>query len=417
MTDRPGGPLSNVRVLELGSNVAGPFCGRLLADFGADVIKVEHADGDPVRSIGGRVEETSLYAASIFRNKRLISLDLRTDRGRGLALELAARSDVVVENFRPGALERMGLGYDVLGAANPGLVLVRISGFGQTGPYSGRAGYGVACEAVGGLRHLTGDPDRPPARIAAAVTDEVTGIYAALGAMIALWSRATTGRGQVVDAALYESAFSLIEPHVPAYDKLRVVANRAGSRFPGSAPNNLYSASDGRNVHIAATGDAVFARLSDVMGRPELVDDPRFIDPVGRTKYEGELDEIIAAWVRSLSLDAVVAALTDGGVPAAPIYTIEDIFQDPHYRFREMLVQVPDRALGSVVLAGVVPKLSATPGAVAHAGRTVGADTRDVLTGVLGLSDAEVDDLERQGIVACHAAPPRESSGSALGST
>ena len=404
MALRHCGPLDNVSVLELGSSVAGPFCGRLLADFGAKVIKVELAEGDPVRSMGKRAAGKSLYAASIFRNKRLISIDLRSAKGRDLIRRLAVKSDVVVENFRPGTLERYGLDYASLSADNPGLVLVRISGFGQTGPYSQRAGYGAIGEALSGLRHLTGDPDRPPTRIAASVTDEVTAIYAAFGTMMALWSRSTTGRGQIVDAALYESAFSLIEPHVPAYDKLGAIANRAGSRLPDSAPNNLYTCSDARHIHITAMGDAVFARLAQAMGQGGLARDPRFENQLGRSKNEDQLDSIIGAWVGSLTLERAIAALNESGVPAAPIYTVEDIFKDPHYAFREMLVRVPDETLGTVALAGIVPKLSATPGRVDHGGHQVGEDTRDVLAEVLGLSQTEIDALEAEGAIACRAA-------------
>jgi crotonobetainyl-CoA:carnitine CoA-transferase CaiB-like acyl-CoA transferase len=400
MPPTPDGPLAGVRVLELGSSVAGPFCGRLLADFGAEVIKVELAEGDPVRNMSKRIEGKSLYAASIFRNKRLISLDMRTARGRELAFALAAKSDVLVENFRPGTLEKLGLGYEALSAANPGLVMVRISGFGQTGPYSHRAGYGAIGEALSGLRGLTGDPDRPPSRIAASVTDEVTAIYGALGAMMALFARQRTGKGQVIDAALYESAFSLIEPHVPAYDKLGIIANRAGARLPDSAPNNTYTSRDGRYIHITAMGDAVFARLAKAIGRPELATDPLYATQQERSQREDYVDGLIGGWVAGLDLAEVVRVLDEAGVAAAPIYTVEDIFRDPHFEAREMLVSVPDTTFGSVALPGVVPKLSATPGRIRHAGRKVGEDTAAVLREVLGLGDAEIETLQREGIVA-----------------
>jgi crotonobetainyl-CoA:carnitine CoA-transferase CaiB-like acyl-CoA transferase len=394
------GPLVGIRVLELGSSVAGPFCGRLLADFGAEVIKVEVAEGDAVRNMGKRLRGKSLYAASIFRNKRLISVNLKTPRGVDLVRQIAEKSDLVVENFRPGTLERLGLGYDELSAANPGLVMVRISGFGQTGPYAERAGYGAIGEAMSGLRHLTGDPDRRPSRIAASVTDEVTAIYGALGAMMALWSRSRTGRGQVVDATLFESAFSLIEPHVPAFDKLGIIANRAGSRLPDSSPNNTYTTRDGRHIHITAMGDAVFARLASVIGQPALAEDEMYATQVARSTNEDTLDAIIGGWVASRPLADVVAALNAGGVPAAPVYTVADIFADEHFRAREMLVRMPDADLGSVALAGVVPKLSKTPGVIRHAGHLVGEDTADVLTDVLGLDRQAIDALLRDGIVA-----------------
>ncbi len=406
MSQQNRGPLEGVRVLELGSSVAGPFCGRLLADFGAEVIKVELADGDPVRSMGKRLDGKSLYAASIFRNKRMVSIDLKTTRGRELVAGLAEKSDVLVENFRPGTLERLGLGYETLSAANPGLVMVRISGFGQWGPYAQRAGYGAIGEALSGLRGLTGDPDRPPSRIAASVTDEVTAIYGALGAVMALRERDRTGRGQVVDATLYESAFSLIEPHVPAYDKLGVVASRAGARLPDSSPNNTFATRDGRYIHVTAMGDAVFARLAAAIGRPEMPQDPRYATQVDRSRHEDYIDGLIAEWVGARELGEVVAALNEAGVPAAPIYSIEDIFSDEHYRAREMLVRVPDEDLGTVTLAGIVPKLSATPGAIRHAGRRIGEDTREVLADILGLAPAQLRQLEHDGVVA--AAPATE---------
>lgn len=399
MAARSRGPLGGVRVLELGSSVAGPFCGRLFADFGAEVIKVEVAQGDPVRSMGKRVEGKSLYAASIFRNKRLISVDLKSEKGREIIRRLAAKSDVLLENFRPGTLERLGLGYDELSAANPGLVMIRISGFGQTGPYSQRAGYGAIGESLSGLRHLTGDPDRPPSRIAASVTDEVTGIYAALGGMMALWARNQTGKGQVVDASLYESAFSLIEPHVPIYDKLGIVAHRAGARLPDSAPNNTFTTADRKYIHITAMGNAVFERLAAAIGRPELAHDGKYATQLARSANEEELDALIAEWAGSKPLDEVLAILNEAAIPSAPIYTVEDIFKDEHFRAREMLVRMPDEVFGTVALAGIVPKLSATPGEIRHAGHVCGEDTVEVLADVLGMTESEIEALENEQVV------------------
>jgi crotonobetainyl-CoA:carnitine CoA-transferase CaiB-like acyl-CoA transferase len=403
------GPLAGIRVLELGSSVAGPFCGRLFADFGAEVIKVEVAEGDAVRSMGKRAQGKSLYAASIFRNKRLISVDLKADAGRALVRRLADKSDVLVENFRPGTLERMGLGYEQLKASNPGLVMVRISGFGQTGPYADRAGYGAIGEALSGLRHLTGDPDRPPSRIAASVTDEVTGIYGCMGAMMALWARQRSGEGQVVDATLYESAFSLIEPHVPAYAKLGVIAQRAGPRLPDTAPNTTYVTADGRYIHVTAMGDAVFARLAQAIGRAELAQDPLYQTQVARSENEDALDAIVAAWIQARPLAEVVQALNAAGVPSAPIYTVADIFQDEHFKARDMLLELPDEQLGSVVLPGVVPKLSATPGHVRHAGHGIGDDTAAVLRDVLGLSESDIARLQADKTIYAAEAGTQES--------
>lgn len=395
------GPLTGLRVLEIGSSVAGPFCGRLLADFGAEVIKVEPPEGDPVRAMGKRVDGRSLYAASIFRNKRLISVDLRHEQGRDVIRSLAAKSDILVENFRPGSMEKWGLSYDELSAVNPGLVMVRISGFGQSGPYRDRTGYGVIGEAMSGLRHLTGDPDRPPARINISLTDELTGIYAALGAVMAIVARAQTGRGQCVDAALYESAFSLIEPHVPAFAQLGVVAQRAGSKLSDSVPNNLYQTRDGRHIHITAMADGVFARLGVAIGRPELGTDERFQRAVARIENEGDLDGMIAAWVSAHDLEEVEAKLRAAEVPASRIFDLSDIFADPHYRARDMLLEIPDKDFGSVTVAGVVPKLSATPGAVRRLGGEPGDETAAVLTEVLSLTDREIRELNDEGAVHC----------------
>ena len=401
MSANRAAPLAGYRVLELGSTVAGPFCGRLFADFGAEVIKVEPEEGDPVRSMGKRYEGKSLYAASLFRGKRLISIDLRKAEGQAAVRRLAAKSDFLIENFRPGALEAWGLGYDALAAVNSGLIMIRISGFGQTGPYSQRPGYGVICEAVSGLRHLTGDPDRPPGRIATSTTDYITGLYAAFGAMLALEVRHRTGKGQVVDAALYEGAFSFMEPHVPAYEKLGAVANRAGSRLPGNTPNNLYSTADGVYVHITAASDGVFRRVADVIGQPELAGDERFKTAVARAQNEDALDEIIGAWTRKHACAELELKLHEAAVPAARIYTVADIFADPHYAARYMLARVPDEELGSVTMPAVVPKLTATPGSIFHAGRRIGQDTRAVLREVAGMSEQEIVELEEKGVIAC----------------
>jgi crotonobetainyl-CoA:carnitine CoA-transferase CaiB-like acyl-CoA transferase len=390
-------------VIELGSTVAGPFCGRLLADFGAEVIKVEPAEGDPVRTMGKRFHGKSLYAASIFRNKSLISVDLRKPEGQQVIRDLVAKSDVLVENFRPGGLEKWGIGYEQLSKINPGLVMVRISGFGQDGPYSQRAGYGVIGEAVSGLRHLTGDPDRPPARVAVSMTDYITGLYAAFGATMALLARGRSGRGQYIDAALYECAFSFMEPWIPAYEKLGHIANRTGSRLPESTPNNLYATADGSFIHVTAMGNAVFQRLVTAMGQPGLASDPRFAAATARSENHEEIDDLIGQWTASKPLAELERILEAAAVPATRIFTIADIFGDRHYQARGSIAHAPDAHFGTVAMANVVPRLSQTPGAIRHAGHDIGADTRDVLTGLLGLTDAQVDALEASGVVNCSA--------------
>lgn len=397
------GPLTGVRVLEIGSTVAGPFCGRMLADFGAEVIKVEPAEGDPVRTMGQQHDGHSLYAASIFRNKKLISIDLRQPDGHALVREIAAKSDVVVENFKPGTLEGWGLGWDDLSRLNPRLVMVRISGYGQDGPYASRPGYGVICEAVSGMRHLTGDPDRPPSRVAVSLTDYITGLHAAYGAVMALMARSMTGRGQFIDAALYECAFNFMEPWVPAFEKTGHVANRTGSRLPGSNPNNLYPTGDGSFILITAMADSLFRRLAQVMEQPALATDPRFAKALARNQNVEALDGIISQWTLSHPLATLEKKLTEAAVPATRIYTIADIFADPHYAARKSIVAAPDDALGSIAMAGVVPRLSATPGAVRHAGRAIGQDTRAVLGEVLGYNSDTIAKLVGAGVVACAA--------------
>ena len=401
MPDAATGALAPFRVLELGSTIAAPFCGRLLADFGADVIKVEDRGGDPLRSLGRSVNGQSLYAATLFRNKRLIVIDLRGPEGQALVRRLVARSDVVIENFRPGALEQWGLGYENLQAVRPGLVMVRISGFGQSGPYRHRAGYGIVGEAVSGLRYVNGDPDRPPARNATALTDYITGLYGAFGAVLALLHRQLTGRGQMIDAALYEGAFSFVEPFVPLYDKLGIVAQRSGSRMPDATPNNLYPTRDGDWIHIAAFADHMFRSLCALMGRPEMAADVRFATLVERNRHPDQIDAAIAQWTVTRDLAQIETALNELNIPATRIFSMADIFRDPHFAARGMLAEVSDARLGTVRLAAPVPRLSETPGVIRHAGRCVGEDTSSVLRDVAGASEEEIAGLHASGVVFC----------------
>jgi len=311
---------------------------------------------------------------------------------------LAEKCDVVVENFRPGGLEKWGLGYDELSKVNPALVMVRISGYGQDGPYASRAGYGVIGEAISGLRHVTGDPDRPPARIAVSITDYITGLYAAFGAVMALLARGKTGKGQCIDSALYECAFSFMEPHIPAFEKLGIVANRSGSRLADSTPNNLYVSRDQQFIHITAMGEAVFRRLCACMGQPGLADDARFTNALERSHNHEAIDDLIAAWCAQHDLVELERVLHEAGVPATRIYTIADIFADAHYEARGSIVAAPDEDFGTVAMAVPVPRLSSTPGAVRHAGRHVGQDTRRVLS-EFGIANDELDRLQSAGII------------------
>lgn len=403
------GPLVGYRVLELCSTIAGPACARLLADFGAEVIKVEPAAGDPVRDMAAYDGDVSLYGASIFRNKKLVSLNIKTERGRQILLDLIERSDVVVENFRPGTLERLGLSFEEMAARNPKLVLVRISGYGQTGPLSPKPGYGAICEAYAGVRHLTGEPDRPPSRVAVAVTDYLTAVYGAFGASLALLEAERTGRGQVVDTALYEAAFSVMEPTVPAYDRKGIVPIRSGSRLPGAAPNNLYHTKEGIYLLIAANNDGIFQRLIEVMGKPELADDPRFATMLARGEHAEEVDAFVQDWVGALSVEEAREKLEAAGIPLSVVNTIADIFREEHFRERDMLVDVEHPKLGKVTVAGVVPKLSLTPGAIYSLGGDVGENTAEVLRDLLGLDPDTIGALEREGVIAScvpHAAAP-----------
>lgn len=385
------GPLQGYRVLELGSTVAGPFCGRLLADFGAEVIKVEPPEGDPVRTMGKHVDGHSLYAASILRNKKLVCLDLRKQQARDVVSKLATNCDIVVENFRPGTLEKWGIGYEQLSALNPKLIMVRISGFGQTGPYRERPGYGFLGDAVGGMLHINGYPDLPPVRAAVPVTDMLTAVYGALGAVMSLLSRGVTGKGQVVDASLYESSFSLMESHVIAYDQLGVVANRAGTRLPGSTPNSLYPTADGEYIAMAASSDPVFKRLAQTMGQSELSEDPRFSSAMARVEHQDVLDDLIGQWTSSMPINNLEALLHQSDVPASKVFTMADIFQDTHFHARQSIVRAPHDALGLVAMAAPAPRLSSTPGDVRHAGRHVGANTREVLSEIGGFSESDID--------------------------
>ena len=375
------GPLRGLLVIEICSTIAGPACTRLMGDFGADVIKIEPPEGDPVRQMGQHVADVSLYAASLLRNKKSVVLDLKNPEDLIVAKTMIERADILVENNRPGVMERLGLGYDELSKTNPGLVMVRISGFGQTGPYSPRPGYGAICEAVGGVRHMTGDPDRPPARVALATTDYLTSTYAAFGALAALREKDKTGLGQVVDVALYETAFTQMEPIVPAYEKHGTVPKREGPNLPRMAPNSLYPTKDDSYILIAANSNPTCERLMQAMGRLDLMQVPEFASIRARGEHANAraLDQIIAEWTRQHLCTDLANILEAVGVPNTRVYTIADIYQDPHFLERNMLVKVPHPKIGHTTQMGVVPRLSRTPGSIRHTGHELGQDTTDVL--------------------------------------
>ena len=398
------GPLSRVRVIELGTLLAGPFAGRLLGDFGAEIIKVEvPGKGDPLRDWGHhRYKGRTLWWPVQSRNKKLITLDLRTPRGVELIKRLVAVSDVLVENFRPGTLERWGLGWEELSAVNPRLVMARVSGYGQTGPYASRAGFAAVGEAMGGIRHINGYPSEAPPRMGISLGDSLAAMFAVQGILMALYWRDALGggRGQVVDASIVESCFALLESALPEYERLGVIRQPSGTKLPRVAPSNIYQSSDGKWMVIAANADNVFRRLCEAMGQPELATDPRFADHRARGDHQEELDLVVASWAGRHEAVEIDRMLNAAGVVCGPIYTIADIFADAHYREREMILQMDDPELGPLAAPGITPKLSATPGEARWTGPwPLGSHNREVYCGMLGLSEDEYRELEREGVI------------------
>ena len=395
------GALAGLRVIEMGSLIAGPFCGQILGDFGAEVIKLEDPrTGDPMRQWGRSLPKgQSPWWPVIGRNKKSVGLDLRQSEGQALARRLIDGADIVIENFRPGAMEKWGLSYEALSASNPGLIMARVSGFGQTGPLSHRAGYGLIGEAMGGLRHITGEPDRPPARAGISIGDSLAAMHAAMGVMMALHSRHATGRGQVVDAALYESVLAVMENLITEYDLTGYARERSGSVLPGIAPSNVYPCSGGEMILIGGNGDTVFARLCEVMGQPELPADPRFATHAARGERQGELDELISAWTATYNLDDLLARLEEKGVPCGRIYRAPDMLSDPHFAAREAIVTLDHPVFGQVKMQNVFPKLSATPGQVRWPGPPLGAHTDEVLQTLAGASPHDLSDLRTRGVI------------------
>jgi formyl-CoA transferase len=399
MTDRTAGvgPLADLRVIELGQLIAGPFCGQLLGDMGAEVIKVEAPGvGDPMRAWG---QGLPVWWSVIARNKKCITLDLRVAEGQALLRRLVADADVLIENFRPGTLEKWGLGYAELASINPGLIMVRVSGFGQTGPYAQRAGYGSIGEAMGGIRYLAGDPDRPPSRVGLSIGDSLAATYACMGALAALHHRHLTGRGQVVDAAIYEAVLAMMESTIPEYTEGGVIRTRSGAILPKIAPSNVYPTADDEMIVIGANQDSVFARLCDAMGVPELAQDPRYADHFARGEHQAELDARIASWTGTLTADVLLAALEAQGVPAGRIYRAPEMLADPHFAAREAIIDVPHETFTHLKMQNVVPKLSETHGRVRWAGPALGAHNREVYQGLLGLDPQAIQDLEARGII------------------
>jgi formyl-CoA transferase len=396
----PGaGPLAGLKVLELGQLIAGPFAARTLADFGAEVIKIETPDGgDPLRKWRLLKDGTSVWWQVQSRNKRSLALDLREAEGQAVVRQLAAEADVLIENFRPGAMEGWGLGPDALLAANPRLVMLRISGYGQSGPYRNRPGFGVVAEAMGGLRHLTGEPGRVPVRVGVSIGDTLAALHGVIGVLLALHHRNASGRGQVIDVALYEAVFNCMESLLPEYAAFGAVRGPAGSALPGIAPTNAYRCRDGAYALIAGNGDSIFRRLMTLIGREDLANDPALADNAGRVARVAELDAAIGAWTAQRPVDDVLAALAQASVPAGRIYTIADIAADPHYQARGMLQQVRMDDGSTLAVPGVVPKLSLTPGGHRRNAPALGQDTDAVLREI-GLTPQQVQALKERGIV------------------
>jgi formyl-CoA transferase/succinyl-CoA--D-citramalate CoA-transferase len=401
VSDDAAGPLTGTTVLELGSLIAGPFAGQLLGDYGADVIKVEPlVAGDPMRKWGVLHDGDSLWWPTIGRNKRSVCIDLRTPEGQDLVRRMCRRVDIVTENFRPGRMAEWGLGYDALSAANPALIVAHVSGFGQTGPRAGDAGFGSIGEAMGGIRYTTGSPDRPPSRYGVSLGDALTSLFTVIGVLAALNEVRRSGRGQEVDVAIYEAVAALMESTMADYEIGGVIRERAGSVLPGVAPSNVYTAADGTEVVIAANADAVFARLCDVMGRPELAADERYATHRARAERQEELDLLIGEWAATVDGADLLQRLNAGGVPAGRIFTAADMVSDPHYAAREMVLRLASHQGWAVPMTGIVPKFSATPGAVRATGAPLGAHTREVLTEIAGVGADELAQLEASGVIA-----------------
>ena len=391
--------LAGLKVLELGQLIAGPFAAKTLADFGAEVIKIEPPGaGDPLRRWRMLKDGTSVWWQVQSRNKRSLALDLRTPEAQDLVRRLAAEADVLIENFRPGAMEGWGLGPDALLAANPRLVMLRISGYGQTGPYRDRPGFGVVAEAMSGLRHLTGEPGRVPVRVGVSIGDTLAALHGVIGVLLALQHRHATGRGQVIDVALYEAVFNCMESLLPEYGAFGAVRGPAGSALPGIAPTNAYRCRDGGYALVAGNGDSIFRRLMTLIGREDLANDPALADNAGRVARVDELDAVIGAWTAERTVDEVLAALDAASVPGGRIYTVADIAADPHYLARGMIDAVRMDDGTTLPVPGVVPKLSETPGRHRRNAPSLGQDS-DAVLAELGLTPAQVADLRARGIV------------------
>ena len=394
------GALSGLKVVELGQLIAGPFAAKTLADFGADVVKIEPPGaGDPLRQWRLIKDGTSVWWQVQSRNKRSLALDLRQPDAQDIVRKLVREADVLIENFRPGAMESWGLGPDVLQSINPGLIMLRISGYGQTGPYKDKPGFGVVAEAMGGLRHLSAEPGRLPVRVGVSIGDTLASLHGVIGILMALHEKKTSGLGQVIDVALYEAVFNCMESLLPEYSEFGAVRGPTGSALPGIAPSNAYLCKDGKCALIAGNGDSIFKRLMHAIGRDDLAADPALADNAGRVKRVEEIDAAIGAWTSELEVAQVLSVLDQAAVPAGRIYTVEDIAADPHYLARGMLAKVQMNDGSQLTVPGMVPKLSRTPGEHRRNAPSLGQDTDTVLK-ELGISADQIREMRQRGIVA-----------------
>jgi len=395
------GPLSDLRLIEMGTLLAGPFCGQLMGDFGAEIIKVEPpGKGDPMREWGQeKAHGMSLWWPVIARNKKSVTLNLREKEGQEIARELISKADFLLENFRPGTMQRWNLSYEELKKINPGLIMIRVSGYGQTGPYSKRAGFGAVGEAMGGLRYVCGDPSTPPSRMGISIGDSLAATFACIGALSALHHRERTGEGQVVDSAIYEAVLNMMESLITEYDKGGYIRERQGSILPNVAPSNVYPTKDGKMILIAANQDTVFGRLAEAMGRPELAEEERYKTHSARGANQVELDDLVAAWTRTVNAQELEDMMDEYGIPSGKIYRAPDMLEDAHFKAREAIIKTQHPKFGELLMQNVAPKLSATPGSVRTAGPELGQHNGEIYQGLLNYDAKRMEALMSRGII------------------
>ncbi len=395
------GPLADLRLIEMGTLLAGPFCGQLMGDFGAEVIKVEPpGKGDPMREWGQeKAHGMSLWWPVIARNKKSVTLNLRENEGQEIARELISKADFLLENFRPGTMERWNLSYEELKKINPGLIMIRVSGYGQTGPYSKRAGFGAVGESMGGLRYVCGDPLAPPSRMGISIGDSLAATFACVGALSALHHRERTGEGQVVDSAIYEAVLNMMESLITEYDKAGYIRERQGSILPNVAPSNIYPTKDKKMILIAANQDTVFKRLTEAMERPDLAEDERYQTHSARGAHQVELDTIVAAWTQTIDAATLEEMMEEYGIPSGKIYRAPEMLEDAHFRARDAIIKTQHPKFGELLMQNVAPKLSATPGSVRTPGPRLGQHNEEIYQGLLEFDSDKIAALNSRGII------------------